>query len=53
MKPINQTIAHLKPSGIRKYFDLANSMEGVISLGVGGAGLRHTVAYQCESSGVL
>lgn len=27
MKPINQTIAHLKPSGIRKYFDLANSME--------------------------
>ena len=35
MKPINQTIAHLKPSGIRKYFDLANSMEGVISLGVG------------------
>lgn len=35
MKPINQTIAHLKPSGIRKYFDLADSMEGVISLGVG------------------
>lgn len=35
MKKINQTIEHLKPSGIRKYFDLANSMEGVISLGVG------------------
>ena len=25
----------LKPSGIRKFFDLANEMEGVISLGVG------------------
>lgn len=35
MKPINQTVEHLKPSGIRKYFDLASSMEGVISLGVG------------------
>lgn len=35
MKPINQTIKNLKPSGIRKYFDLANAMEGVISLGVG------------------
>ena len=35
MKPINRTIEHLKHSGIRKYFDLANAMEGVISLGVG------------------
>lgn len=35
MKSINRTIEHLKPSGIRKYFDLANAMEGVISLGVG------------------
>lgn len=35
MKPINRAIEALKPSGIRKYFDLANSMEGVISLGVG------------------
>ncbi|PAU67395.1 pyridoxal phosphate-dependent aminotransferase [Bifidobacterium criceti] len=35
MKPINSTIERLKPSGIRKYFDLANAMEGVISLGVG------------------
>lgn len=25
----------IKPSGIRKFFDIANSMEGVISLGVG------------------
>lgn len=35
MLPINETIRELKPSGIRKYFDLANSLKGVISLGVG------------------
>ena len=35
MKPITSTIERLKPSGIRKYFDLANAMEGVISLGGG------------------
>lgn len=35
MLPINHTVENLKPSGIRKYFDLASSMEGVISLGVG------------------
>lgn len=27
----------IKPSGIRKYFDIANSMEGVISLEIGRA----------------
>lgn len=32
---MNETIQEIKPSGIRKFFDLANSMEGVISLGVG------------------
>lgn len=32
---IAHTAANLKPSGIRKFFDLAASMEGVISLGVG------------------
>lgn len=35
MKPINAVVEALKPSGIRKYFDLANAMKGVISLGVG------------------
>ena len=25
----------LKPSGIRRFFDIANEMDGVISLGVG------------------
>lgn len=32
---LSQTAKELKPSGIRKFFDLAASMEGVISLGVG------------------
>ncbi|WP_285517697.1 aminotransferase [Thermolongibacillus altinsuensis] len=31
----SQTVTNLKPSGIRRFFDLAASMEGVISLGVG------------------
>jgi aminotransferase len=32
---LSNTVKGLKPSGIRKFFDLAASMEGVISLGVG------------------
>ncbi len=30
-----KTVDELKPSGIRRFFDLASGMEGVISLGVG------------------
>ncbi len=32
---LNHTITGVKPSGIRKFFDIANTMEDVISLGVG------------------
>lgn len=32
---ISETTKAIKPSGIRKFFDLANTMEGVVSLGVG------------------
>ncbi len=32
---INQTIRYLKPSGIRKFFDIAATRKGVVSLGVG------------------
>jgi aminotransferase len=32
---LSQTAKELQPSGIRKFFDLAAKMEGVISLGVG------------------
>ena len=35
MKCLSTKAASIKPSGIRKFFDLANTMEGVISLGVG------------------
>ena len=34
-KILNGTICDVKWSGIRKFFDIANTMEGVISLGVG------------------
>lgn len=34
-KIIPEKIRDIKPSGIRKFFDIANEMEGVISLGVG------------------
>ena len=32
---LSSTVQGIKPSGIRKFFDIANTMEGVISLGVG------------------
>ena len=32
---LNQNLLHIKPSGIRKFFDLAEQMHDVISLGVG------------------
>lgn len=34
-KILNNTICDVRWSGIRKFFDIANTMEGVISLGVG------------------
>lgn len=34
-KLLSTTVKDMKPSGIRRFFDIANSMEGVISLGVG------------------
>ena len=34
-KILSPTVQEIKPSGIRKYFDIADSMEDVISLGVG------------------
>ncbi|CZQ92766.1 aminotransferases class-i pyridoxal-phosphate attachment site [Trichococcus palustris] len=33
--PINAKVRDIKPSGIRKFFDIANEIPGVISLGVG------------------
>ena len=34
-KILSPTVTNINPSGIRKYFDIADSMEDVISLGVG------------------
>ncbi len=34
-KILNKKVKEVKPSGIRKFFDIAEQMEGVISLGVG------------------
>ena len=34
-KLLTPTVVQMKPSGIRKFFDIANTMEDVISLGVG------------------
>lgn len=33
--PLSKTIKDIKPSGIRKFFDVARTMEGAVSLGVG------------------
>lgn len=33
--PFNQNVLDIKPSGIRKYFDIVQTMEDAISLGVG------------------
>ena len=34
-KFINPTVMGMKPSGIRKFFDIVNTMDDAISLGVG------------------
>ncbi|MBO5021469.1 MAG: aminotransferase class I/II-fold pyridoxal phosphate-dependent enzyme, partial [Clostridia bacterium] len=34
-KVLNKTVLDMKPSGIRKFFDIASTMDDVISLGVG------------------
>ncbi len=35
MKSLSQQVVSMKPSGIRRFFDLAQTMENVVSLGVG------------------
>ena len=36
--PLSKKIVEIQPSGIRKFFDVANEMKDAISLGVGGTG---------------
>src|SRR6266550_9368462 len=35
MRPLNPTVVACPPSGIRRFFDIAATMEDVISLGIG------------------
>ena len=46
---LSRKVKEIKPSGIRKFFDLASQMEGVISLGVGEPDF-HTPWLICESA---
>lgn len=47
---LSSTVQEIKPSGIRKFFDIANTMEDVISLGVGEPDFR--TPWQVRSAGI-
>lgn len=49
-KVLSRTVTEMKPSGIRKFFDIANTMEDVISLGVGEPDFR--TPWQVRSAGI-
>ena len=49
-KILSKTVTDIKPSGIRKFFDIANTMEDVISLGVGEPDFR--TPWQIRSAGI-
>ena len=49
-KILSRVVTDMKPSGIRKFFDIANSMEGVISLGVGEPDFR--TPWQIRNAGI-
>ena len=49
---VSQSVQQLRPSGIRKYFDIAATMEDVITLGIGEPDFvtpRHIVEKSIES----
>ena len=49
-KILSETVVDIKPSGIRRFFDIANTMEDVISLGVGEPDFR--TPWQIRSAGI-
>lgn len=49
-KVLSETVKEIKPSGIRKFFDIANTMEDVISLGVGEPDFR--TPWQVRAAGI-
>ena len=52
-KVLNGRIKSTKPSGIRKYFDMAETMEGVISLGVGEPDFKTPWVVRQEAVNIL
>jgi len=49
-KILCRRVAQVPPSGIRKFFDIANTMEGVISLGVGEPDFK--TPWNCTDSAI-
>ena len=49
-KILSPRVKEIKPSGIRKFFDIANTMENVISLGVGEPDFR--TPWQVRKAGI-
>ncbi len=49
-KILSKTVACIKPSGIRRFFDIANTMQDVISLGVGEPDFR--TPYNVRAAGI-
>lgn len=49
-KILSETVVDIQPSGIRKFFDIANTMDDVISLGVGEPDFR--TPWQIRSAGI-
>ena len=47
---LSKTVTEIKPSGIRRFFDIANEMDGVISLGVGEPDFK--TPWQIRSAGI-
>lgn len=50
-KILSKTVTDIKPSGIRKYFDIAESMDDVISLGVGEPDFQ--TPWEIRKAGIL
>ena len=52
-KVLSPAIVNMKPSGIRKFFDIAQQLEGVISLGVGEPDFKTPYVVRREAINVL
>ncbi len=48
---LNDTVKEIKPSGIRKFFDIASTMDDVISLGVGEPDFQ--TPWQIRKAGIM